>query len=67
MKKRRFLTQAEEDALLTHWNLSRREFEEPLLEDFHKTHKGDYTQNDFLLFLQKKLEAEGYWDEFEPS
>jgi hypothetical protein len=67
MKKRHFLTQAEKDALLLRWNLHRKEFEEPLLADFHKSHKGEYTHNDFLLFLQKRLEAEGYWEQFDPS
>lgn len=61
MKNSQFLTKAQKEDLLIEWNIYSASQQEPILAEFHKHFKEDYTQNDFLQFLRKKLEIDGYW------
>ncbi len=61
MKKQQPLTKAQKEDLLIEWNIYSASQQEPILAEFHKSHKGDYVQDDFLQFLRKKLEIDGYW------
>jgi hypothetical protein len=61
MKTRNFLTKAQKEDLLIEWNIYSSSQQEAILAEFHKLYKEDYTQNDFLQFLRKKLEIDGYW------
>lgn len=62
MKKRlKALTRAQKEDLLTEWNIYGTGQQETILAEFHKYYKEDYTQNDFLQFLRKRLEIDGYW------
>lgn len=61
MKKTNFLTKAQKEDLLIEWNIYSASQQEPILAEFHTLYKEDYTQNDFLQFLRKKLEIDGYW------
>jgi hypothetical protein len=61
MKKTNFLTKAQREDLLIEWNIYSSNQQESILAEFHKLYKEDYTQNDFLQFLRKKLEIDGYW------
>lgn len=61
MKKTQSLTSAQKEDLLIEWNIYSASQQEPILEEFHKYYKEDYTQNDFLQFLRKELEIDGYW------
>lgn len=61
MKKTQFLTKAQREDLLIEWNIYSSSQQEPILAEFHKHYKEDYTQNDFLQFLREKLEIDGYW------
>jgi hypothetical protein len=61
MKNPRFLTRAQKEALLLEWNIYNASQQEPILAEFHKKYKEDYSQEDFLQFLRKKLEIDGYW------
>ena len=61
MKKIQLLTKAQKEDLLIEWNIYSTSQQEPILAEFHKNFKGDYVQNDFLQFLRKKLEIDGYW------
>jgi hypothetical protein len=61
MKKSQFLTNAQKEDLLIEWNIYSTSQQELILAEFHKHHKDDYSQNDFLQFLRKKLEIDGYW------
>jgi hypothetical protein len=61
MKTRNFLTKAQKEDLLIEWNIYSSSQQEVILAEFHQLHKEDYTQNDFLQFLRKKLEIDGYW------
>jgi len=60
-KKLKALTRAQKEDLLIEWNIYSAGQQEPILIEFHKYYKEDYTQNDFLQFLRKKLEIDGYW------
>lgn len=55
------LTKEQREDLLIEWNLYSESQQKPILEEFQKLHKGDYTHNDFLQFLREKLEIDGYW------
>ncbi len=55
------MTKAQKEDLLIEWNIYSASQQEPILKEFQKNHNGDYTQNDFLEFLRKKLEIDGYW------
>lgn len=55
------MTRAQKNDLLIEWNLYSTSQQEPILAEFHKKHKGDYNQNDFLQYLRKKLDIDGYW------
>lgn len=55
------MTKAQKNDLLIEWNLYSAHQQEPILAEFHKKHKGDYNQDDFLHYLRKKLEIDGYW------
>ena len=61
MKKKQRLTRAQKEDLLIEWNIYSASQQEPILAEFHKQYKEDYTQNDFLQFLREKLEIDGYW------
>ncbi|MCP3892446.1 MAG: hypothetical protein GY702_26765 [Desulfobulbaceae bacterium] len=61
MKKTNYMTKAQKEDLLIEWNIYSTSQQEPILKEFQKHHNGDYTQNDFLEFLRKKLEIDGYW------
>ncbi len=61
MKKKQRLTRAQKEDLLIEWNIYSGSQQEPILAEFHKQYKEDYTQNDFLQFLREKLEIDGYW------
>ena len=61
MKNSRPLTKAQKEDLLIEWNIYNASQQEPILAEFHKNHKEDYSQEDFLQFLRKKLEIDGYW------
>jgi hypothetical protein len=61
MKNSRFLTKAQKEDLLIEWNIYNASQQEPILAEFHKNYKEDYSQEDFLQFLRKKLEIDGYW------
>ena len=61
MKKSQLLTKAQKEDLLIEWNLYSASQQEPILAEFHKQYKDDSTQNDFLQYLRKKLEIDGYW------
>lgn len=56
------MTKAQKEDLLIEWNLYSSSQQEPILAEFQKHHHEDYTQNDFLQFLRKKLEIDGYWE-----
>jgi hypothetical protein len=58
MKK---LTSAQKEDLLIEWNIYSASQQEQILAEFHQHYREDYTQNDFLQFLRKKLEIDGYW------
>ncbi len=60
-KKLKALTRAQKEDLLTEWNIYSAGQQETILAEFHKHHREDYTQNDFLQFLRKRLEIDGYW------
>lgn len=62
MKNSRFLTKAQKEDLLIEWNIYNASQQEPILAEFHKNYKEDYSQEDFLQFLRKKLEIDGYWN-----
>jgi hypothetical protein len=61
MKKTQLLTKAQIEDLLIEWNIYSESQQKPILEEFHRNYQGDYVQNDFLQFLRKKLEIDGYW------
>ncbi len=61
MKKSQLLTKAQKEDLLIEWNLYSASQQGPILAEFHKHYKEDYTQDDFLQYLRKKLEIDGYW------
>ena len=61
MQKLQLLTNAQKEDLLIEWNIYSASQQEPILAEFHKHHKEDYIQDDFLQFLRKKLEIDGYW------
>lgn len=61
MKKTSNLTIAQKEDLLIEWNIYNAKQQEPILAEFHKHHKEDYIQDDFLQFLRHKLEIDGYW------
>lgn len=61
MKNSPLLTQAQKEDLLIEWNIYNASQQEPILAEFHKNFKEDYSQEDFLQFLRKKLEIDGYW------
>lgn len=61
MKNSRLLTKAQKEDLLIEWNIYNASQQEPILAEFHKNYKEDYSQEDFLQFLRKKLEIDGYW------
>lgn len=61
MKKYPMLTKAQREDLLIEWNIYSASQQQPILEEFHRQYKEDYTQNDFLEFLREKLEIDGYW------
>lgn len=61
MKKTHFLTKAQKEDLLIEWNTYSTIQQETILTEFHKNFLGDYSQNDFLQFLRKRLEIDGYW------
>jgi len=61
MRNSRFLTKAQKEDLLIEWNIYNASQQEPILAEFHKNYKEDYSQEDFLQFLRKKLEIDGYW------
>ncbi|MCP4339496.1 MAG: hypothetical protein GY799_11555 [Desulfobulbaceae bacterium] len=61
MKNTPPLTNAQKEDLLIEWNIYSASQQESILAEFHKHHKEDYIQNDFLQFLRKKLEIDGYW------
>jgi hypothetical protein len=59
--KTQILTKAQKEDLLTEWRTYSANQQEPILAEFHKHFHGDYSQNDFLQFLRKRLEIDGYW------
>jgi hypothetical protein len=61
MKKSHFLTKAQKEDLLIEWNTYSTLQQETILAEFHKNFHGDYSQNDFLQFLRKRLDIDGYW------
>lgn len=61
MKKTKLMSKEQKEDLLIEWNLYTTSQREPILEEFRKLHKGDYTHEDFLQFLRTKLEIDGYW------
>lgn len=61
MKKSQLLSKEQKEDLLIEWNLYSTRQQEPILAEFKKLHKGDFTQEDFLHFLRGKLEIDGYW------
>jgi hypothetical protein len=61
MKNTPPLTNAQKEDLLIEWNIYSASQQESILAEFHKHYKEDYIQNDFLQFLRKKLEIDGYW------
>lgn len=61
MKSTPPLTNAQKEDLLIEWNIYSASQQESILAEFHKEYKEDYIQNDFLQFLRKKLEIDGYW------
>jgi len=61
MKNSRLLTKTQKEDLLIEWNIYNASQQEPILAEFHKNYKEDYSQEDFLQFLRKKLEIDGYW------
>jgi len=61
MKKTHLLTNAQKADLLIEWNIYSASQQESILAEFHTHHKEDYIQDDFLEFLRKKLEIDGYW------
>jgi hypothetical protein len=61
MKKSPRLTNAQKEDLLIEWNIYSASQQEPILAEFHQHYKEDYSQEDFLQFLRKKLEIDGYW------
>jgi len=60
MEKPVFMTMAQKGELLEEWGRCSDTLQRPLLEEFHRQHRGDYDENDFLHFLRKKLIVEGY-------
>jgi len=56
------MTRAQKEELLAEWNLYNSYQQDVILADFHKHHNEDYTNNDFLQYLRKKLEIDRYWD-----
>ncbi len=60
MKNSPLLTKAQKEDLLIEWNIYNASQQEPILAEFHKNYKEDYSQEDFLQFLRKKLEIDGY-------
>jgi len=61
MKKNHLMTRAQKEDLLIEWNLYDTYQQKTILSDFHKHHNEDYTNNDFLQFLRRKLDMDGYW------
>lgn len=61
MAENKYMTLAQKEDLLIEWNLYTKSQQEPILKEFRKHYNGDYTQNDFLQFLRKRLEIDGYW------
>jgi hypothetical protein len=61
MKNPHLLTSAQKEDLLIEWNIYSANQQETILAEFHKHHQEDYIQDDFLQFLRKKLEIDGYW------
>lgn len=55
MKNSRLLTKAQKEDLLIEWNIYNASQQEPILAEFHKNYKEDYSQEDFLQFLRKKV------------
>ena len=61
MKNNHVMTRAQKEDLLIEWNLYDTYQQKTILSDFHKNHNEDYTNNDFLQFLRRKLDMDGYW------
>ncbi len=61
MKKKYSMTRTQKEDLLIEWNLYNSQQQKSILSDFQKHHNEDYTQNDFLQYLRRKLEIDGYW------
>lgn len=61
MQETKRLTKAQKEDLLIEWNLYNASQQKPILEEFHKHCKTNYTEDDLLEFLRKKLEIDGYW------
>ncbi len=55
------LTKAQKEDLLIEWNIYSPGQQKPILAEFHQQHQEDFTQDDFLQFLRKKLKIDGYW------
>lgn len=62
MKNNKHLSKEQREDLLIEWNLYSSNQQKTILDEFHKLHNGDYTQDDFLQFLRDKLEIDGYWE-----
>ncbi|TKB27330.1 hypothetical protein FCL47_04090 [Desulfopila sp. IMCC35006] len=61
MQETKHLTTAQKEDLLIEWNLYDASQQKTILEEFHKHYREDFTYDDFLEFLRKKLEIDGYW------
>ncbi len=56
------LSDAQKEDLLIEWNIYSAGQQERILAEFHQIYKDDFSQEDFLQFLRKKLEIDGYWE-----
>jgi hypothetical protein len=55
------MTQAQIDDLLIEWNLYTKNQQTPILKEFEANCGQNCSHEDFLEFLRKKLQIDGYW------
>ena len=55
------MTQAQKDDLLIEWNLYTKSQQAPILKEFEANCQQNSSYDDFLQFLRKKLQIDGYW------
>lgn len=55
------MTLTQQEDLFAEWDLYEEAAQDEMVTEYRLLEKGNYSKDSFLLFLQKKLEIEGYW------